>query len=76
MQTSTSFRVVGNQALFNFPPGIIPSNVAGWWDVAQDNQRFLMSRSKQFGGDNGGGTTPELVLVQNFFEELKARVPN
>ena len=39
-----------------------------------DDQRILMARPRLFeiGADN---VKPELILVQNFFEELKARMP-
>jgi hypothetical protein len=38
------------------------------YDVSPDDQRFIMLRPV---GDGGR----ELILVQNFFEELRARVP-
>ena len=40
------------------------------YDVSPDGQRFLMLRVP----DPAEGA--ELILVQNFFEELKERVPN
>jgi len=73
--TSPSFRVVSQEKLFNFPAGVVPSLQRGWYDVSADDQRFLLSRSVQFGNDDDA-SRPELILVQNFFEELKARVPN
>ncbi|HSH74270.1 MAG TPA: hypothetical protein VLA09_01085 [Longimicrobiales bacterium] len=45
----------------------------GWHDVAPDAERLLMVppliRESEVG-------EPELVLVQNFLEELNARLPN
>ena len=41
------------------------------YDVAQDDDRFLMTRL--VGSDEDSGS---LILGQNFLEELKARVPN
>lgn len=41
------------------------------YDVTPDDQRFIMIRPV---GDTDDDA--ELILVQNFFEELKARVPN
>ena len=41
------------------------------YDVAPDDQRFIMIR-----GVADVGATPKLILVQNFFEELKRLVPN
>ena len=43
----------------------------GEYDVDLDDQRFVMVRSLQ-----DVETTPSLVIVQNFFEELKRLVPN
>ena len=40
------------------------------YDVSRDDSRFMMLRSMT------SGEAPKLVLVKNFFEELKARVPN
>ena len=40
------------------------------YDVTPDDERFIMVRRA------GVATLGELILVQNFFEELKARVPN
>lgn len=38
--------------------------------VAPDDESFLMIRVR------GGTSTSELIVVQNFFEELKRLVPN
>jgi Tol biopolymer transport system component len=44
----------------------------GTFDVSRDGQRFLMIRD----ADEGRGTEePEIVIVQNWFEELKRLVP-
>jgi eukaryotic-like serine/threonine-protein kinase len=42
------------------------------YDVASDGQRFLMIKA---GPIDEGATPPHLVVVQNWFEELKRRVP-
>ena len=42
------------------------------YDLAPDG-RFLMIRRNQ--EDTSGGTSPEIVVVQNWFEELKRLVP-
>jgi hypothetical protein len=39
------------------------------YDVSPDDERFVMLQRSEF-------KTPELILVQNFLEELRARVPN
>ncbi len=40
------------------------------YDVTPDDQRFVMIRSR------GDGEAVELIVVENFFEELKAKVGN
>ncbi len=40
------------------------------YDVTPDGQRFVMIRNRA--GDSAG----ELIVVENFFEELKAKVGN
>ena len=45
--------------------------------VTPDGQRFLMSAGRLASGDSGaGGRGPKVVVVQNWVEELKERVPN
>ena len=48
---------------------------ARFYDVALDDQRFLMTRPVGV-EDSGNTANGVVILVQNFFEELKARVPN
>jgi hypothetical protein len=40
------------------------------FDVSPDGQRFLMTRLVA----TAGGPREELIVVQNFFEELRAKV--
>ena len=40
------------------------------YDVSPDDQRFVLIRVR----DETAGAGSELILVQNFFEELKAKV--
>ncbi len=40
------------------------------YDITPDDQRFVMIRNR------GVNETPELIVVENFFEELKAKVGN
>ncbi len=51
-----------------FPLGaLIPSR----WDVAPDDQRFIFERLSNTGVGSG-----DFIVVENFFEELKAKVGN
>ena len=54
-----------------FHAGMVP--VVGISRTTSPDGRFLIMRNE--GGDTGSGTEPTLVLVQNWFEELKRLVP-
>ena len=41
------------------------------WDVTADGERFLVSHAVV----EGAARDLELILIQNWFEELKAKVP-
>ena len=42
-----------------------------WYDVTADGQRFLMLRPV----DDTASSPPQLILVQNWFDELRRLVP-
>ena len=71
MQLGTALVVGQPKALFDVA---LPSILGGSrpYDLAP-NGRFLMIRRNQ--EDTSGGTSPEIVVVQNWFEELKRLVP-
>ncbi len=52
----------------------LPSRIVlrwpGQYDVTPDDQRFVMIRNR------GAEEENELIVVENFFEELKAKVGN
>jgi Tol biopolymer transport system component len=73
LDTSTGFRVLRTEVLFTMTNPIQEGNTNGWYDVAPDDQRLIMARRLTTGGDSAA---PELILVQNFFEELKRLAPN
>ncbi len=73
IETTREFRVVEQETLFTIPPEYYVSDGTNFYDVALDDQRFLMGRRLE--GALGEGA-PNLILVQNFFEWLKERVPN
>ena len=71
IETTPGFRVVEQQTLFTVPPEYYDDEGTDFYDVSLDDQRFLMGR--------GLGLTAEsqnLIMVTNFFEELKRLVPN
>jgi len=69
-----SGRVLDEEALFILPvgyPAVVSNN---FYDVSSDGERFLMVRP--YVDDTQDEASAGWVLVQNFFEVLKARVPN
>ena len=68
------FRLLGQETLFSIPARVISDNGSvNFYDVAPGAARFLMGRGYQAGV--GEDERPKMILVQNFSEELKARVP-
>lgn len=54
-------------------PGLFGSTIVGGiYAIGLDDQTVLMARALNAASDSG---EPELILVQNFFEELRQRVP-
>ena len=47
-------------------------NPGGTFDLAPDGKRFLMIKA---GGDKDAAASQRLIIVENWFEELKRRVP-
>jgi serine/threonine-protein kinase len=75
IDTRAGFRVASTQDIpWPFPVPPVNTDVAGgWYDLSPDDQRILAVRPATTIGEVS--VEPELILVQNFFEELKARVP-
>ena len=71
-ETTPTFRVVTTVPLFtiSFDYFVSMSGNGDFYDVAADDQRFLMVRLP------GGVAAASRIVVQNFFEELKRLVPN
>ena len=65
-ETFTPGRVT---ALFDASGLRVGGNV-GTYDVSGDDRRFVFARRA------GGSATDELVVIENFFEILRERVPN
>ena len=70
--TAAGFRVVQSETLFTLPLGTFASEITDFYDIAPDDQRFLMGRLP--GGTISSGD--DFILVQNFFEELRQRMGN
>ncbi len=67
-----SAQVLGFETLFTIPPGYLTQDSSNFYDVALDDQRFLMVRT--YAGEGEAAAT-EVIVVENFFEELKEQVP-
>jgi serine/threonine-protein kinase len=65
-----TFVVVQEEVLFSMAD-YLPSNGTPMYDVSPDDQRFVMLRI-----DDRRATTSELILVENWFEELRQRMGN
>ena len=72
IDTVPRFRVAERDTLFTVAQHLLLLGSAAPYDVAPDDQRFLMARDLIA----AEGGTEDHILVLNFFEELKARVPN
>jgi serine/threonine-protein kinase len=75
IDTSAGFRVVSSEVI-TWPSPVPPvrTDVAGgWYDISPDDRRILAVRPATVEEQEAA---PELILVQNFFEELNAQVPN
>ena len=69
VETEPAFKVGRPTPLFEEPYEIDPyGGVNPNYDVSRDGQQFLMVRSS-------GSETADLIVIQNWFEELKERVP-
>ena len=71
VRTDPTFTVVERHALFTVPPVRSSGSRHAHYDVARDDQRFLMYRLA-----GAGEGAAQLIVVENFFEELKAKVGN
>jgi serine/threonine-protein kinase len=64
--------VLGQQEVLFSAAGYIRNNAYITYDVASDDQRFVMLRI----GDSENAVVSELILVENWAEELRQRVGN
>ena len=73
VDTEGDLRVLGRESLFSLPPGASLDFSYTQYDVTQDDQRFLMYR---LAGGVPAPVTDSYIVVENFHEELEARVSN
>ncbi len=70
VQTEPVFRVTARDVLFVDNYDRIGGNLYADYDVDPRSGRFLMMKSDL------ADEVPEIIVVENFFEELKAKVGN
>jgi Tol biopolymer transport system component len=69
VETDPAFKVGKRRSLFQ-------NKYVGSFDVDHDGKRFLMlKRGGVAGAESTGEITPKIIIVANWFEELKQRVP-
>ena len=78
VETDTSFLPGTPVALFRAAGLFTGSSATGTvYDIAPDDQRFLLSPGRTVGGlDGGTQEQPSVILVNKFIEELKRMVPD
>ena len=72
--TARGFRVTGERVLFPLDGTYVTATyrwTAGLWDITPDDERFLMVRRRQRPWEERA----QLIVVENFFDELERRVP-
>ncbi len=73
IETAPGFRVTGRTTIPRGSLTNLSATLNGtWYDISADDRRILVARPASSGT---AARAPELILVQNFFEELTARVP-
>lgn len=72
VETASGFRVLGRETLFTLGPEYLVTEGADFYDVAPDDQRFLMARSARESDGSSGGA--RFILVMNWFTELRDRM--
>jgi hypothetical protein len=71
VQTQPTFVVARQHALFSTTGQTIQLNNHRYYDVSPDDQRFVMIRASGFGQQGAEG---DLIMIQNWFTELQAKV--
>ena len=74
IQTGPGFIAGNPQVIVDGPfATTLPGMVGRMYDVSRDGQRFLMVKALE--GDDESAPPPQIIVVQNWFEELKRLAP-
>ena len=74
VQTESMGTAAAPEALFSLG-GYFSPGVGRHYDISPDGQRFLFLKPAEVAQTSEDAPLPQLVLVLNWFEELKERVP-
>jgi len=74
VEADSVFRVLRTESLFTLGPEYIAGDGIDWYDIGPDDERFLMVRFAPASFETSSDV--RLILVQNWFEELRERVGN
>ena len=74
VEADSVFRILQRETLFTIGSEYLLLEGIDFHDIRPDDEQFLMVRAAVVSGESNGDT--RFILVQNFFEELKERVPN
>ena len=77
VETDPTFRPGTPKVMFDLPRYYRSgrSRMYREWDIAPDGERFLLVNPGEVEVTDAGTTEPQMIVVQNWFEELKERVP-
>ncbi len=75
VETTTGFQAGSPEPLFAIGTDVVVIDISLPYDVSNDDERFVMAEIRR-GGLDDESDAPDVILVQNFFEELRTRVPN
>ena len=74
VEADSTFRVLRSETLFDTSNYFVGRGGTDRHDIGPDDERFLMLRLPGTAGDSSGDT--RFILVENWFTELRERVPN
>jgi serine/threonine-protein kinase len=73
VQPGSTFTYAKPQLLFDATNYTYAENPFRYFDISADGKRFLMIKREDASGT--GTTRPSIIVVSNWFDELKARMP-
>ena len=77
MEIEPTFRPGNSTFMFELPPFYTGgyARARRQWDIAPDGERFLLLNPGDVPDLDSGATQLQIIVVLNWFEELRQRVP-